>query len=154
MPNKTYIIDGTSTFKTDELGRTVSAEQDRTIPTDDVKTDLDDDRRKLVDKFKDGLDSNKEDAGHILQKNQGGIDEVINLVPMDKEWQRSGGEWRSLESREETIIKEAQANGANEIISRRELIYDSDSKRPSKIKLETIIDGKVEISETVDCPSG
>ena len=72
---------------------------------------------------------------------------------MDKEWQRSGGEWRSLESREETIIKEAQANGANEIISRRELIYDSDSKRPSKIKFETIIDGKVEISETVDCPS-
>lgn len=85
MPNKTYVIDGTSTFKTDELGRTVSAEQNRTIPTDDVKTNLDDDRRKLVDKFKDGLDSNKEDAGHILQKNQGGIDEVINLVPMDNE---------------------------------------------------------------------
>lgn len=153
MPNKTYVIDGTTTFKTDELGRTVLAEQDRTIPSDDVKADLDDNRRTLVDKFKDGLDSSKEDAGHILQKNQGGIDEVINLVPMDNEWQRSGGEWRSLESREETLIKDAQDKGAKEIISRRELIYDGDSKRPSKIKFETIIDGKVEISETVDCPS-
>lgn len=152
MPNKTYVIDGTSTFKTDELGRTVLAEQDRTIPTDDAKTDLNDDRRKLVDKLKDGLDSNKEDAGHILQKNQGGINEVINLVPMDKEWQRSGGEWRSLESREEAIIKDAQDNGANEITSRRELIYDGDSKRPSKIKFETIVDGEVKISEVVDCP--
>ena len=153
MPNKTYVIDGTSTFKTDELERTVSVEQNRTIPTDDVKTNLDADRRKLVDKLKGGLDSNKEDAGHILQKNQGGIDEVINLVPMDNEWQRSGGEWRSLESREEALIKDAQDNGAKEIISRRELIYDGDSKRPSKIKFETIIDGKVEISETIDCPS-
>lgn len=153
MPNKTYVIDGTTTFKTDELGRTVLAEQDRTTPSDDVKADLDDNRRTLVDKFKDGLDSNKEDAGHILQKNQGGIDEVINLVPMDNGWQRSGGEWRCLESREETLIKDAQDNGAKEIISRRELIYDGDSKRPSKIKFETIIDGKVEISETVDCPN-
>lgn len=152
MPNKTYVIDGTTTFKTDELGRTVLAEQDRTIPSDDEKADLDDNRRTLVDKFKDGLDSSKEDAGHILQKNQGGIDEVINLIPMDKEWQRSGGEWRSLESREETIIKEAQDNGANEIISRRELMYDGDSKRPSKIKFETIVDGEVKISEVVDCP--
>lgn len=153
MPNKTYVIDGTTTFKTDELGRTVLAEQDRTTPSDDVKADLDDNRRTLVDKFKDGLDSNKEDAGHILQKNQGGIDEVINLVPMDNGWQRSGGEWRCLESREEALIKDAQDNGAKEIISRRELIYDGDSKRPSKIKFETIIDGKVEISETVDCPN-
>lgn len=152
MPNKTYVIDGTTTFKTDELGRTVLAEQDRTIPSDDEKADLDDNRRTLVDKFKDGLDSSKEDAGHILQKNQGGIDEVINLVPMDKEWQRNGGEWRSLESREEAIIKEAQDNGANEITSRRELIYDGDSKRPSKIKFETIVDGEVKISKIVDCP--
>ena len=152
MPNKTYVIDGTTTFKTDDLGRTVLAEQDRTNPSNDVKTDLDNGRRILVDKFKDGLDSSKEDAGHILQKNQGGIDEVINLVPMDKDWQRNGGEWRSLESREETIIKDAQDNGAKEITSRRELIYDGDSKRPSKIKFETIVDGEVKISEVVDCP--
>ncbi len=71
---------------------------------------------------------------------------------MDNEWQRNGGEWRSLESREEAIIKEAQDNGANEITSRRELIYDGDSKRPSKIKFETKVDGEVKISEVVDCP--
>lgn len=97
MPDKTYVIDGTTTFETDSLGRTISAEQNRTNPIDDVKTDLDNDRRTLVDKFKDGLDSNKEDAGHILQKNQGGINEVINLVPMDNEWQRvavNGEIWR------------------------------------------------------------
>lgn len=153
MPNKTYIVDKTTTFETDGLGRTVLAEQDRTNPVgDNGKKQLDKDRRILVDKFKDGLDSSKEDAGHILQKNQGGIDEVINLVPMDKEWQRSGGEWRNLESREESVIKDAQDNGAKEITSRREIIYDGDSKRPSKIKFETIVDGEVKISEVVDCP--
>ena len=153
MPNKAYNVDRTTTFETDGLGRTVLAEQDRTNPVgDNGKKQLDKDRRILVDKFKDGLDSSKEDAGHILQKNQGGIDEVINLVPMDKEWQRSGGEWRNLESREESVIKDAQDNGAKEITSRREIIYDGDSKRPSKIKFETIVDGEVKISEVVDCP--
>ena len=153
MPNKAYNVDRTTTFETDGLGRTVLAEQDRTNPVgDNGKEQLDKDRRILVDKFKDGLDSSKEDAGHILQKNQGGIDEVINLVPMDKEWQRSGGEWRNLESREESVIKDAQDNGAKEITSRREIIYDGDSKRPSKIKFETIVDGEVKISEAVDCP--
>ena len=57
-----------------------------------------------------------------------------------------------MESREEAIIKEAQDNGANEITSRRELIYDGDSKRPSKIKFETIVDGEVKISEVVYYP--
>ena len=72
---------------------------------------------------------------------------------MDNEWQRSGGEWRSLESREEAIIKDAQDNGANEITSRRELIYDGDSKRPSKIKYETNLDAEVNISDVVDFPN-
>jgi len=103
--------------------------------------------------LKEGLDSTTEDAGHILQRNLGGINEVINLVPMDNDWQRSGGEWRSLESKEESLIKEAQNNGAKNIVSRRELIYEGDSKRPSKIKFETIIDGETKISEIVNCPS-
>lgn len=153
MPNKTYVIDGNTTFQTDDLGRTILAEQDRTNPIDNVKPGLDKDRRKLVGQLKEGLDSTTEDAGHILQRNLGGINEVINLVPMDNDWQRSGGEWRSLESKEESLIKEAQNNGAKNIVSRRELIYEGDSKRPSKIKFETIIDGETKISEIVNCPS-
>lgn len=153
MPNKTYHIDGNSIFKTDELGRTIFAEQDRTEPINDTKTPLDKDRRNVLSTIKDGLDSSVEDAGHILQKSQGGINECVNLVPMDSEWQRSGGEWRTLETKEEQIISEAQANGVHNIISRRTPIYEGDSQRPSSIIFETIVDDKKVISETIECPS-
>ena len=90
------------------------------------------------------------DSGYniCIEAVSGKIREVI-----DNDWQRSGGEWRSLESKEESLIKEAQNNGAKNIVSRRELIYEGDSKRPSKIKFETIIDGETKISEIVNCPS-
>lgn len=153
LSNKTYHIDDNSTFKTDEFGRTVFAEQDRTMPIEDTKTNLDEDRRAVLSNLKGGLDSSVEDAGHILQKSQGGINECINLVPMDSEWQRPGGEWRALEAREESAISEAQANGAESIISRRNLDYEGDSQRPSSILFETIIDGEKVISEKIECPS-
>ena len=153
MPNKTYHIDGNSTFKIDYWGRTVFAEQDRTEPINDTKTDLDQDRRNVLNTIKGGLDSSVEDAGLILQKNQGGINECINLMPMESGWQRPGGKWRALEAKEEKIISEAQANGAQSIISRRHLNYEGDSQRPSSITFETIVDGKKLISENIECPS-
>lgn len=153
MPNKTYHIDGNSIFKTDGLGRTIFAEQDRTEIINDTKANLDQDRRNILGTIKGGLDSSVEDAGHILQKSQGGINECVNLVPMDSEWQRPGGNWRALETKEEQIITEARANGAQNIISQRTPIYEGDSQRPSSIIFETIVDGKKVISETIECPS-
>lgn len=149
LPNKNYYIDNNSHFVTDDLGRTIYAEQDRTKPID-VKIEYDPKTRDVLSVLKNIQTT--EDAGHILQKSQGGINECINLIPMDSEWQRSGGEWRALEAKEENIISEAQANGAESIVSRRYLDYEGNSQRPSSILFETIIDGEKVISEKIECP--
>lgn len=153
LPNKRYVIDGVE-YRTDKLGRTTFAQKVYTpeyYKNIRVKSDLDDNRRNFMVKHKNGRGTNIDDAGHIFQRNLGGINEGINLVPMRKEWQRSGGEWRKLEEIEENIIKDAMSKGKT-ATSQRRLIYDKDSKRPSKIGITVIIDGKKAIDEILECP--
>lgn len=149
-PSTKYVVDNTTTFQTDKLGRTVYAEADRTVPVPDaqLKPDLGENQRKLM-KLKDAKPG--DDAGHILQRTKGGINEGINLTPMPAKWQETGP-WRTLERDEERIIDAARANGAKKIISRRKLIYEGNCKRPSRIEFSTIIDGKVEIAKVIDVP--
>ena len=151
LPNKKYIIDdGKYVFEVDNLGRTTFGQATYT-QTPSLKTELNKERRDYVQRFKDGRGTNVEDAGHVFQRNQGGINELINLVPMDKNWQRSGGVWRELEMKEETIIKEA-LNANKKVTSTRRLIYEGDSLRPSKILVEVFVDGKKVLSQMLDCP--
>lgn len=152
MPSKTYHIDDTLTFKTDEFGRTIFAEQNRLQPID-IKPGLDEERRSVLSTVKGGLDSFVDDAGHILQRSQGGINECINMAPMDREWQRLGGDWGNMELEENGKIAKARDNGAESIVSRRYLYYEGDSQRPSSILFETIVDGEKVISEKMECPS-
>lgn len=153
MADMKYVVDkGKQFFKTDKLGRTVYAEADRTLPPAEIKPNLDEYQRDVTRKLKNGRASNLDDAGHILQRNEGGLDEAINLVPMDNKWQRSGGLWRETEQLEEKLILEAREKGAKKIISRRKLIYDGDSKRPSKIIVELVVDGKTVLSKVLVCP--
>ena len=152
LPNKKYVVDdGKYVFSTDAKGRTSSvvAKYDKT-PTE-IKPSLDEGRRKLgvLDK---GGNTATHDAGHITQHNLGGINEGINLVPMKNTWQRSGGEWRKFEEQEEKIIAEALGNGKN-VTSKRQLVYSGDSKIPSKIIVEVMVDGKSKISKTLVCPN-
>ena len=151
LPNKTYVIDdGKYVFEVDGLKRTTFG---KAVYTKDMamKTNLDSGRRNYVQQFKQGRGTDVDDAGHIFQRNKGGINELINLVPMDNAWQRSGGAWRTLEKQEEDIIETALA--ANKVVtSTRRLLYEGNSLRPSKILVETFVDGKKVLSKILDCP--
>ena len=153
LPNKRYVIDGVE-YRTDKLGRTTFAQKlytPETYKNIKMKSDLDNNRRDFMVRHKNGRGTNIDDAGHIFQRNLGGINEGINLVPMRKEWQRSGGEWRKLEEMEEKIIKSAVLKGQT-ATSQRRLIYDGDSKRPSKIGITVLIDGKKAMERMLECP--
>ena len=152
LPNKKYVVDnGKYVFSTDANGRTsaVVAKYDKAVT--EIKPPLDKGRRKLgvLDK---GGNTATHDAGHITQHNQGGINEGINLVPMKNSWQRSGGEWRKFEELEEKIIAEAMSKGQT-VTSSRQLVYSGNSKIPSKIIVEVMVDGKSMVSKTLVCPN-
>ena len=150
LPNKKYIIDdGKYVFDVDNLKRTTFGKATYTKNLS-MKTDLDEVRRNYVQQFKQGRGTNTDDAGHIFQRNKGGINELINLVPMNNTWQRNGA-WRTLETQEEKIIETALA--ANKTVtSTRKLLYEGNSLRPSKILVETFVDGQKRLSEILDCP--
>lgn len=151
LPNKKYIIDdGKYVFDVDNLKRTTFGKATYTKNLS-MKTDLDEVRRNYVQQFKQGRGTNTDDAGHIFQRNKGGINELINLVPMNNTWQRSGGVWRDFEMREEKIIEEALASNKT-VTSTRKLIYEDNSLRPSKIQVETFVEGKKILSEILECP--
>lgn len=153
LPNKRYVIDGVE-YRTDKLGRTTFAQKFYTpesYKNIKVKSDLDNNRRNFMVKHKNGRGTNVDDAGHIFQRNLGGINEGVNLVPMRNDWQRSGGEWRKFEEMEEKIIERAMSKGKT-VTSQRRLIYDKDSKRPSKMGITVIIDGKKAMEKILDCP--
>lgn len=152
LPNKKYVVDdGKYVFSTDAKGRTsaVVAKYDKAVT--DVKPPLDNGRRKMgvLDK---GGNTKTHDAGHITQHNQGGINESINLVPMNNSWQRSGGAWREFEVEEEKIIAEAMKSGKI-VTSIRELVYSGDSQIPSSIIVKVMVDGKSKIAKTLVCPN-
>ena len=151
LPNKKYIIDdGKYIFETDRLKRTITGKAVYTDQFVSYKTELDNVRRDNVQRMKQGRGTNKDDAGHIFQHNRGGINETINLVPMDNTWQRNGA-WRKLEIREEGIMQKALAEN-KKVESTRRLFYEGDALRPSKILVETFVNGKKVMSEMISCP--
>ena len=151
LPNKKYIIDdGKYIYEVDKFKRTISGKAVYSNQPISYKTELDNVRRENVQRLKQGRGTNVDDAGHIFQHNRGGINETINLVPMNNSWQRNGA-WRKLEMREENIIKSYLAKN-KEVESTRHLIYEGNSSRPSKIIVKLFVDGKIVLSETISCP--
>lgn len=151
LPNKKYVVDdGKYIFSTDAEGRTsaVVAKYDKVAS--EVKPPLDAGRRKMgvLDK---GGNTATHDAGHITQHNLGGINEGINLVPMNNTWQRSGGAWRSFEEQEEKIIAKALEQGKT-VTSSRKLIYSGNSQIPSGIEVNVQVDGETMIATLLECP--
>lgn len=155
LPNMRYVVeDGNVIYKTDKLGRTVYGRKVYTpeyIKTVQKKGRLNGGRRDLMVKQKDSRGAEVDDAGHIFQKNMGGINEGINLVPMNSKWQRNGGQWRNFEKYEEKIIRDAMSKGQT-VISERHLIYGGNSKRPSKIRITVVVGGKKKMDRIFDCP--
>ena len=136
LPNKTYIIDDSFIYKTDDLGRVISCSADRSKAFGKIERNTQ--RNSDVQKFivnsldgKPGLD----DAGHLFANNTGGPNELINQVPMSKSLNRNG-QWRELERIEEEALKSGK-----KVSSQRNLLYRGSEKRPYAIEFITKIDG-------------
>lgn len=137
IPNMTYIINDHAIYKTDKLGRVVSAEADRTkmaissrrINGRDTKTES-----RVVEELggKRGID----DGGHLFSKNSNGSNNTINQVPMNKAINRNK-DWRKFEETEEKYIR-----SNHHVRSSRKLLYKGNNLRPYAIKVTFWVDGK------------
>lgn len=136
LPNKTYIVDDAFIYKTDDLGRVISASADRNKVFGVIErngqrnTDV---QKLIVDDLggRPGFD----DGGHLFANTTGGPNELINQVPMSKSLNRNG-QWRNLEVIEEKALKAGKI-----VTSQRNLLYHGAEKRPYAIEFITRIDG-------------
>lgn len=138
MPNKTYVVNECAEYRTDKLGRVVSAYADRTkmyANPNKVNSGRYAAVQEQVVKDLDG-NRNTDDGGHIFSNNVNGSNSLINQVPMDKEINEHGA-WRKFEVEEEKYIKEGR-----DVKSYRQIIYKGSSKRPDAIRVKLVVDGK------------
>lgn len=139
LPNKTYIVDDVFIYQTDDLGRVISCQADRSkaykVLAGRRNPQRNSDIQKLVVNKLDGK-VGADDAGHLFANTTGGPNELINQVPMAKSLNRNG-QWRELERLEEEALQQGKT-----VISQRKLLYKGNEKRPYAIEFITKIDGQ------------
>lgn len=139
LPNKTYVIDDVFVYQTDELGRVISCQADRSKAFSKLAGKRNPQRNSDVQRLiVEKLDGNVglDDGGHLFANTTGGPNELINQVPMAKSLNRNG-QWRKLERVEEDALKQGK-----KVISQRRLLYKGSEKRPYAIEFITKIDNQ------------
>ena len=132
MPSMTYYVDGAFIFKTDSLGRTIG-----TIEYLHSAKNIGRGGHSSFDDITFAKNGKTTDVGgHIIANNVNGPSEAINIVPMDSSFNNSGN-WKSMEK----MIQNAFYYN-NMVLIKKELFYSGDSKRPNKITVNILIDGK------------
>ena len=132
LPNIEYTING-NRYKTDENVNIVSCDSE-------PKHTEDGERNQKEQKESGGeYRQEEDDGGHIVARILGGAEGEENLVPMRRTINR--GDYKKMEN----IISKALQE-EKKVTLQVELEYDENSHRPSKIKVEYIIDG-----ETTTC---
>lgn len=132
LPNKKYIVDdGCFVYETDKYGRVVTAKGDINKSSSILQR-----RQKgRLDEYpswvKEMDGAATDDGGHIFACSLNGPAEKINIVPMDSEWQRPGGEWYE---KFENVMRKNVAGG--KIVNPEiKLLYKGRSKRPYAVKV-------------------
>ena len=120
LPNTTYVVDGCTTYITDDLGRTVYVECHSSQLSKSVeRTELaKNNQTKLVESK--GGKGGVHDSGHIQQHSTGGNNESINLLPMRASKQR-GGKWAKMEGVERDAI-----NSGSDVVTKKTIRYNPD----------------------------
>ena len=137
LPNMTYKVDGCFTYITDRYGRAIRASANRSEAFGKIyrNTQRNSNVQKMIVDQLDGIQG-VHDGGHLFSNTSGGLNELINQVPMVKELNRNG-KWRALERIEEDALR-----AGKHVISKRKLLYKGKSKCPYAIEFTYIIDGK------------
>ena len=138
LPNKTYIVDESTVYKTNSNGLVVDVESDVTkayqthgtgIETRGGRPDYNRTKKENNGNLK--LD----DGGHAIGKSLGGCNESINITPQLKTINR-GGNWKKLEK----DMLEAAQNG-KKVEFKMKIEYAQGSRRPDKYVVNVKIDG-------------
>lgn len=122
------------TYKTDEMGRVVSAEGKLQVKDHKGRNEMPDTRDVVAHgKMADG-----DDRGHLIADRFNGSGELENLVPMEGKLNK--GDYAKLED----TLAEAVKDGAD-VRMKVEPVYSGDSNRPDEFRVSYTIDGDKEV---------
>jgi len=132
-PNCEYTLNDVK-YKTDHLTRIINAKGDVSLPKED---------RKNLPDMKNPDKRDTDDKGHVVGHQIGGADTEGNLVPQDATFNR--GEYNKLEQE----LAKLKAEGHDVKIDVK-LVYEGDSKRPSKFIVKYTVDGKTYVKTFIN----
>lgn len=133
--NREYSINGYD-YKTDEQSRIVSA-------SGKIQTKDHEGRPPIEDSMENigrGDQRKTDDRGHLIADRFNGGNGLENLIPMDSELNRKGGDYYKLED----YMADAVGSGA-EVYADINVVYDGDSARPSEFRISVLVDDDKEI---------
>lgn len=132
LPNTEFEVNGYK-YKTDDKGRTVSAEGRLRMRNPDYTRNMENVRKIDGQEYRPS-----DDRGHIIGHQFGGSDRLENLVPMDAKLNQ--GDFAKLEK----TLANAVKDGAD-VRLKNELAYEGDSTRPDKFRVSYSIDGDKDV---------
>lgn len=145
LPDKTYLVeDGLITYRTDKLGRVKYIKCESSDLYNSLRhkniirngTYDSKDKDELFAKWNmPGSDNSQYDYGHLVRRELGGPNELINALPMKKSLQRSGSEWFKLENDEINACK-----AGKKVSSEMKITYLENGKY--EISVKKVMDGR------------
>jgi len=135
IPNTEYQINGYK-YKTDSEGRIISASGKIQKKDHDGRPPI----ASTMEEVGRGDQKETDDRGHLIADRFNGGNGLENLIPMDSELNRRGGDYFKLED----YLADAVESGA-EVYVDIEVVYDGESARPMEFRITVIIDGDKEI---------
>lgn len=135
VANHEYSINGYE-YKTDEQSRIVSASGIIQTKDHEGRPPIED----SMDNIGRGDQRKTDDRGHLIADRFNGGNGLENLIPMDSELNRRGGDYYKLED----YMADAVASGAD-VYAEINVVYDGDSARPSEFRITVLVDGEKEI---------
>ncbi len=139
LPNMTYVVDGCTTYITDDLGKTIYVECHSSKLSKSVsRTNLAHENQKALVEAKGGK-GGIHDSGHIQQHSTGGNNEGINLLPMKASKQR-GGRWAKMEGVERDAIQ-----AGSDVVTKKRITYHPDGSFTIDVEMtiKDAVTGKV-----------
>ena len=147
LPNIQYVTEDGYRYSTDEFGRISKVEVDELVLKKGTRNAYSqrvagrEDRVVEAD-IVQGLD----DGGHLIGTQFNGSGDLDNLVAMNRDINRSGGEWFNMEKDWAKALKETPPKKVTVNI---EPIYSGKSLRPDRFKVMYEIEGKMPEVKTI-----
>ncbi|RXK18392.1 DNA/RNA non-specific endonuclease [Macrococcus sp. DPC7161] len=132
-PNVEYVTPEGHLYRTDDLGRIKYVEVDNLF----LKKGK---RKPYMQRVAGRIFRRKDDdGGHLIGDQFAGSGDIDNLVPMNSQINRRGGQWYNMEMTWADALKEVPPK---QVRVKIEPIYSGESLRPDKFKVKFTVDNK------------